>query len=224
MMSKQFWHGHGSTASTRSSSSRSLSNLRSTRTSPERAQFQIPDYMSNPHRRDFTCGSTLSKRLSVIASRLVEKCVPVEGKSRRIDMNQNSKPKRCVLFARCNRDGNNSVQKQVKMMHAYSRQQRLHVVDVIQIKNQSAHGPEAAEALGQLCQRKTKHDDFDVLLTTDLSRLCRGPICRWIHLQKQLADAGVELVTLDHGHIDLRISITFHGGVPKKKKEWKLHN
>ncbi len=134
--------------------------------------------------------------------------------------------RRCILFARGGNDNQyqNSILRQITQMRDFARRRKLRVVDEVRLMNTSAISPATAEALEALLARKAKHEDFDLLLTADLSRMSRGGICHTMQSIMRFADAGVRVMTLDNGIIDEALFSTFRVRISGKKKGWIRRN
>lgn len=139
-------------------------------------------------------------------------------------MKTSMKGLRCVLFARgeC-RSEENDVKVQLQRMRQFARRHKLRVVGDV-VLERSAISLEATETMQDLLRRKALHDDFDAVLTTDLSRLSRGGISHTAKLLLEFANAGLKIVTLDGGMINDGLFTTFCVRITKKRKDWLRRN
>src|SRR4051794_21763457 len=86
--------------------------------------------------------------------------------------------RRSIVFARGVVGPNeNKIADQIKLARRFCRSQGLRVVGAMKLENCSANDRAIEAALEALLARKDRQDDYDVLVTPDLSRLTRKGIC-----------------------------------------------
>ncbi len=115
---------------------------------------------------------------------------------------------------------NSNIAKQVERLRDFAQRSKLLVVDEVRLENRSAQDAETRTALEALHTRKRDQNDFDVVVTSDLSRLSRDGFCHVMNLVTRFAKVGVGVLTLDLGLIDEALYSTFRGWKTKKTKDW----
>lgn len=137
-------------------------------------------------------------------------------------MHASLKGLRTILFARgVQTNDDNAVERQLAEMRRLARRWKLSVVDIVTLENVSALSRETATAVERLLIRKLRDDDFDLLVTPDLTRLSRGNPVHTVRLIYRLASAGIRVVTRDGCLIDESGVTTWQ--VPKKKDRVRRH-
>src|SRR4051812_27922822 len=107
-----------------------------------------------------------------------------------------STARRCVLIARGHTDGDHSMKVQIDALTEYAREDSMTVVDNIYITKWSARNREMRDAIDMLVARKTKYDDFDVVVATEANRFSRDFRSAMTAIQT-LVEAGIGVITLD---------------------------
>lgn len=138
------------------------------------------------------------------------------------DTNMNKKSNkgcRSIVFARgVAGENRNAVRDQIEKARRFCRSRGMKVVDSVRLGNLSASDPATEEALESLLARKARKSDYEVLVTSVLSRLTRKGVCHAASILSRFQKAGIRIMTLDCGEVDPAIFETIKYHAPRKTK------
>jgi DNA invertase Pin-like site-specific DNA recombinase len=104
--------------------------------------------------------------------------------------------KRCIGLVRCSTAGqaDTSIPDQIAALKQFAEKHGLVIIDIIILEGVSGSVPGNRDDLQQLIERKQRHDDFEVLLVLDTTRLTRSGIDHAGHIHFLFGAEGVEIV------------------------------
>jgi hypothetical protein len=120
------------------------------------------------------------------------------------------KRRRYVCLVRCStaEQAHTSIPDQLKLLRAFGDQHDMVFVDQVVLEGVTGSVPGARTDIADIIERKREHDDFDLLLVQDVSRLTRAGAEHGMKLKYDLSAAGIDVIFAadgipdgDHGEI-----------------------
>lgn len=108
---------------------------------------------------------------------------------------------RYLCWVRCSTLGqaDTSIEDQINFIQAFAQSAGMVWVDDVILDGVSGQSPKVMAMVDQIVQRKREHNDFDVVLVHDLSRLTRRGVTDGGKIEWEFRNAGIELISVADG-------------------------